>query len=350
MFELFDDHLQAVLWAGFALGIAYGAAAQWSRFCLYRGLVNHWQQGDSIKLHAFMLAMAVALLSSQALQWFSGINLEHTHYHQRSPSWPLLLGGGVLFGYGMHLANACGARSLVLLGSGNLRSLLVLLVLGVSAYVTMSGLLAQFRIDLEIMTQSRMPVTSIDGMIGLMGISPVSAKILTLIIFAGALLFTALKSPGLRNSYSDLIGSLCIGLLVATSWWITGVMGADDFEPVRLASLTFVAPIGETLQYSMLSSGMALNFAVVVVLGVILGSFIRAMSSGEFNWQSYESPKQMKRAFVGAVLMGTGGVVSLGCTLGQGMSGFSTLALSSLVALLGILIGTRFALWVDSSI
>ena len=348
MIEFFDDHLQAVLWAGFALGIAYGAAAQWSRFCLYRGLVNHWQKGDSVKLHAFMLAMAIALLTSQALQAFSGIDLTNTHYHQRSPSWPLLIGGGVLFGYGMHLANACGARSLVLLGSGNLRSLMVLLVLGISAYITMSGLLAQFRLDLETMTQSRLPVTSIDGLLAITGLSPVSAKILTLIIFAGALLFTALKSAGLRNAYTDLNASVVIGILVATGWWITGVLGADDFDPVRLASLTFVAPIGETLQFTMLSSGMSLSFAVVVVLGVILGSFIRAILSGEFSWQSYDSPKQMQRSIIGAVLMGVGGVLSLGCTLGQGISGFSTLAISSLAALLGILIGARFALWVDS--
>ena len=348
MIEFFDDHYQAVLWTGFVLGIAYGAAAQWSRFCLYRGLVNHWQKGDSVKLHAFMLAMAVALLTSQGLQAVFAIDLSQTHYHQRSPSWPLIISGGLLFGYGMHLANACGARSLVLLGSGNLRSLLVLLVLGISAYISMSGLLAHIRLELESMTQTQLPVTSIDGLVAMTGLSSNSAKILTLVIFAGALLFTALKNEKLRKSFVDLCASMFIGILVAAGFWITGMLGADDFEPVRLASLTFVAPVGESLQFAMLSSGMSLSFAVVVVFGVISGSFVRALISKEFSWQSYDSPTQMRRSISGAVLMGVGGVLSLGCTLGQGISGFSTLAISSLVALLGIIIGTRFALWVDS--
>lgn len=348
MIELFEDHLQAVLWSGALLGLAYGAAAQWSRFCLYRGLSNRWQSGDSIKLRAFVLAMAVALLSSQALHWLFGIDLTQTHYHQRSPSWPLLLGGGMLFGYGMHLANACGARSLVLLGSGNLRSLLVLLVLGVSAYATLSGLLAHPRIDLEALTQTRLPATSIDGLISLTGMPASLSKTLTLLVLAGLLLFWALKNPALRQSPRDWIGASLIGLLTAGGWWVTGVLGADDFDPVRLGSLTFVQPIGETLQFSMLSSGMKLSFAVVVVLGVIMGSFVRALLSGEFSWQGYESPQQMQRGILGGLLMGIGGVLSLGCTLGQGISGFSTLALSSIAALAGILIGAQVALWMDS--
>ncbi len=347
MFEIFDDHLQAVLWIGFILGIAYGAAAQWSRFCLYRGLVNHWQNGDSVKLHAFMLAMAVALLCSQLLQIFSPIDLTQTHYHQRSPSWPLIIGGGVLFGYGMHLANACGARSIVLLGTGNLRALLVLLVLGVTAYMTMSGLLAPYRLDLEGLTQSRLAVTSIDGLLSATGLAQLQATVLAVFFLSGSLSFIALKSKALRNSPRDLMGSVIIGCLVASGWWITGVLGADDFDPVRLASLTFVAPVGETLQYSMLSTGMPLSFAIVTVLGILVGSFIRAIFSGEFSWQAYESPKQMQRGITGAALMGVGGVLSLGCTLGQGISGFSTLAISSLAALLGILMGARFALWIE---
>ena len=349
MIEFFDDHIQAVLWIGFILGIAYGMAAQWSRFCLYRGLFNHWQRRESVKLHAFMLAMAVALIGSQALQHLLEIDLTQTHYHQRSPSWPLLIGGGILFGYGMHLSNACGARSLVLLGSGNLRSLVVLLLLGISAYVTMSGLLAYPRIDLEALTQSRLPSTSIDGLLALTFLSDTAAKLITLAIFAGLLLFFALKNPTLRRTPKEWIGGCVIGLLITLSWWVTGYVGADDFEPVRLASFTFVAPVGDTLQYAMLSSGMPLSFAIVLVLGVIIGSFIRASIAQEFKWQGFDSPTQMQRSITGAILMGIGGVLSLGCTLGQGVSGFSTLAISSLGALLGILLGAKAGLWIDNN-
>ncbi|KGK42323.1 hypothetical protein LH51_08200 [Nitrincola sp. A-D6] len=340
--------MTAVLWGGALLGFAYGAAAQWSRFCFYRSLANVWQKGDSLKLRAFLLAMAVALFSSQLLALLTGIDLTQTHYHQRSPSLPLLIIGGALFGYGMHLANACGARSLVLLGSGNLRSLLVLLVLGISAYVTLSGLLAHLRLDLEALTQTRLPATSIDGLISLTGMSPVLARWISVFFLSGLLLYTALKSRELRNSLSDWLGATLIGLLATAGWWITGVIGFDDFDPVRLASLTFVAPIGETLQYAMLSSGMPLSFAILVVTGIIVGSFLRALLAGEFSWQGYESPQQMQRGIAGGALMGIGGVLSLGCTLGQGISGFSTLALSSLPALAGIIGGTRLGLWLDS--
>lgn len=348
MLALFDDHLTAVLWGGALLGFAYGAAAQWSRFCFYRGLANIWQKGDSLKLRAFMLAMAVALLSSQLLALQTGIDLTQTHYHQRSPSLPLLLFGGILFGYGMHLANACGARSLVLLGSGNLRSLLVLLVLGISAYATLSGLLAHPRLDLEALTQTRLPATSIDGLISLTGISPVLARWITLVLVAALLLYTALKSVELRNSPRDWIGASLIGLFAAAGWWITGVVGFDDFDPVRLASLTFVAPIGETLQFAMLSSGMPLSFAILVVTGIVAGSFFRALLAHEFSWQGYETSVQMQRGIAGGALMGVGGILSLGCTLGQGISGFSTLALSSLPAIAGIIGGTRLGLWLDT--
>ncbi|WP_417581501.1 YeeE/YedE family protein [Nitrincola sp.] len=348
MLPLFDNYLTAVLWGGALLGFAYGAAAQWSRFCFYRGLANLWQQGNSLKLRAFLLAMAVALLSSQLLALQTGLNLTQTHYHQPSPSLPLLLVGGVLFGYGMHLANACGARSLVLLGSGNLRSLLVLLVLGVSAYATLSGLLAHLRLNLEALTQTRLPSTSIDGLISLMGVSPAFSHWITVLLISGLLAYIALKSAELRNSPRDWVGASLIGLLAAAGWWVTGVVGFDDFDPVRLASLTFVAPIGETLQFAMLSSGMPLSFAILVVTGVIVGSFLRALLAGEFSWQGYESPTQMQRGILGGMLMGIGGVLSLGCTLGQGISGFSTLALSSVPALAGIIGGTRLGLWLDT--
>lgn len=351
MLALVDDYLTAVLWGGMLLGIAYGAAAQWSRFCFYRGLANLWQQGkqgNSLKLRAFLLAMAVALLSSQLLALQSGVDLTQTHYHQRSPSLVLLLFGGVMFGYGMHLANACGARSLVLLGSGNLRSLLVLLVLGVSAYATLSGLLALLRLDLEALTQTRLPVTSIDGLISLSGLSPTLARWITWLLIAAGLLYTALKSAELRNSPRDWLGACLIGSMVAIGWWITGVLGFDDFDPVRLASLNFIAPIGETLQFAMLSSGMPLSFSILLVTGIVVGSCLRALVAREFSWQGYESPRQMQRGIAGGVLMGVGGVLSLGCTLGQGLSGFSTLALSSLPALAGIVGGARLGLWLDS--
>ena len=339
--DWFGGHMAAVLWGGALLGLLYGLVAQWSRFCLVRGLFNHWHGNDSRLLRAFALAMAVALLASQSMVQLGWLSLERTIYTPANPVLPLIFIGGLLFGVGMTFANACGARSLVLLGSGNLRSLVVLLVLGITAYMTLSGLLATVRLYLENLLRLPVPASTLPGLLASLGLPSAPAYWLSLLGLSSLLLWFSLGHRPFRQSRKDWLGGLVIGLLVAGGWWVTGVLGADDFEPVRLASLTFVAPIGESLQYLMLSTGSRLSFAVVVVAGILLGSLARALFAGEFQWQSYESPRQMGKGLIGGVLMGFGGIIALGCTLGQGLTGFSTLALSSLVALLGITLGAR---------
>ncbi|KXO12229.1 MULTISPECIES: YeeE/YedE family protein [Marinobacter] len=344
MGNLFSDHLSAVLWAGALLGVVYGMIAQWSRFCLLRGLFNRWQQNDSRRLRAFALAMAVALISSQWLAWQAGINLTRTPYHPGSLPVVALIVGGLLFGYGMALANACGARSLVLLGTGNLRSLLVLLVLGIAAYMTMSGVLAEFRLWMEDLYRPTLPVTDLTLITTPMGLDTTTGRLALSGVLSLALIAWALSSRAFRTSPRDWLGGLLIGLLVAAGWWITGVLGADDFDPVRLASLTFVAPVGDSLQYLMLSTGTSLRFGVTVVAGIVAGSLLVSLLTREFVWQSFTSPGHNGRAIVGGFLMGVGGIMSIGCTLGQGLSGFSTLAISSFLALAGIVAGSRLAL------
>lgn len=343
MTSLFANHLSAVLWAGALLGLLYGMVAQWSRFCLLRGLVHRWQQNDSRRLRAFALAMAVAVISTQGMAWYTGIDLQRTPYHPgRLPVIALII-GGLLFGYGMTLANACGARSLVLLGTGNLRSLLVLLMLATAAYMTMSGVLAGFRVWLEGLYSLALPATDLTLLTTPLGLAPATGRLVIASILALSLLAWSLSSPLFRHSPRDWLGGLFIGLLVAAGWWITGVLGADDFDPVRLTSLTFVAPIGESLQYLMLSTGTSLRFAVTVVAGVIAGSLLMALLTREFHWQSFTAPGQTGRAIAGGLLMGVGGILAVGCTLGQGLSGFSTLAISSLLALAGIVSGAWLA-------
>lgn len=337
------EHLTAVLWAGALLGFAYGAVAQWSRFCLLRGLLHQWSGQDGRLLRAFALALLVAMVATQALAGWTGLDLDRSLYRQSHPALPLILFGGVLFGIGMTLANACTARSLVLLGTGNLRSLVVLLVLGVSAYMTLSGVLAPLRVELDQSLRVGLPSGSLPGLLAVVSVPHSLASWLVAGVLGLALLTFCLGHRPFRQSPRQWLGASLIGLLISAGWWITGVLGADDFEPVRLASLTFVAPVGESLQYLMLSTGSTLSFAVVTVAGVLAGSLLRALLAGEFRWQSYESPRQMGRSLLGAVLMGVGGVLSLGCTLGQGLTGLSTLAITSVVALAGIVLGARIA-------
>lgn len=326
---LLDAPQQLMLWGALLLGLLLGGLIQWSGFCMLRGLV-HVRRGDPRKLKAFALAMATALLGTQLLAWWAGIDLADSLYVQSSPALPVLFVGGLIFGTGMVLSNACSARSLVLFASGNLRSLVTLLCLALGAGLALSGLLAELRVALENLTRISLPVSTLPLSLG--------------VLLAAALLVYALRGKALWQSPTDLTGGLLIGLLVTAGWWLTGVVGADEFEPIPLVSLTFVAPLFETQQYLLLFTGSKLSFGIVLVIGVFAGALVRALISGQFQWQTFETPAQLKRHLLGGLLMGVGGVLALGCTFGQALTGFSTLAIASLVALVGILTGAWFTI------
>lgn len=323
-----------VVWAGFALGLVFGGISQLSGFCLHRGLQELWLRRRGVKLRSFALALAVAILGTQALAWSGQIELDRTFYAAPVFSWLLVPVGGVLFGVGMTLANGCGARSLVLLGQGNLRSLVVLGCLAVAGYATLTGVLAPGRQWLAELT----PLAP--GVWGRAYALPYQA-----VAAVGwlALLAYALSGGALWQHRRDLLSGLVVGGLVVAGWVATGIVGADPFDPEPLASLTFVAPLGAALQYLMIATGMSLEFGAVVVFGTVVGAAITAVATGSFQWQGYESAAQMRRYITGGLAMGVGGALAMGCSVGQGLTGMSTLALSSLLALAGIILGSRLA-------
>lgn len=333
------SNTELVLLGGAIIGLLMGGVGQRTGFCLMRGLQHAWVQHDGRKLRAFALAMAVALLASQLLTVVTDLRLDRALYLQPSISWLLVPLGGALFGYGMVLANGCGARSLVLLGQGNLRSLVVLLCLGIAAYMTMSGVLAPVRLWVEGGTTVRLPARSLPGLLTEWNVSSNLALWLSTGLLSGGLAFWALRNKAFVASRADLFSGVVMGLLVAAGWWVTGVLGDDFFTPVRLASLTFIAPIGDSVQYLMISTGMAPTFGIAVVGGVVAGSLVMALLGRRFQWETFSSPQHMQRSVLGGILMGVGGVLSLGCSIGQGLTGFSTLALTSFVAIGGILVG-----------
>jgi uncharacterized membrane protein YedE/YeeE len=333
------------LWAGFAIGLVFGAVGQRTGFCLTRAMHGLWITGDSNKLRAFALALAVAILCSQALDAAGLIDLRRSIYLASGFSWLLVPLGGIVFGYGMIMANGCGARALVLLGQGNLRAFVVLLCLGIAAYASLTGIIAPLRTWLAALTSTDFsPVPPTLPAVAL-GQPPAAGLRLSLAAaLSAALAAYALASPTFRASARDLAGGLIIGALVPAGWLATGVLGADDFEPVPLASLTFIAPIGETIQYLMLATGTPLRFGVTAVAGTFLGALIAALASGSARLESFSSPQRMLRSMAGGVLMGVGGALALGCSIGQGLSGLSTLAIGSLLAAAGIFTGASLAL------
>jgi hypothetical protein len=333
-----------VILAGLLIGLVYGAVGLLSGFCLMSSLRGWWAQGDSRLVRTYALAMGVAIAATQLLAVRQVVDLGKSLYLQPTFSAPLMFVGGVLFGYGMVLSNGCGSRALVLLGRGNLRSLVVVIVLGIAAEVTLKGLIAPGRIVLLQWTQVTTGITSLPLLIAKLGVSETFARTLVASIVSAALIIFAFSHAPFQRSWGQIAAGLIVGLLIAAGWYATGYLGADDFNPTPVTSLTFVAPIADTLQYLMLSTGLTLNFGIVTVAGVFAGSLVTALATQRFHWEGYSSPQHMLRSVSGAVLMGIGGACALGCSVGQGLTGLSTLALASLVAVAGIFLGTAVGL------
>jgi uncharacterized protein len=333
-----------VILAGLLIGLVYGAVGLLSGFCLMSSLRGWWAQGDSRLVRTYALALGVAIAATQLLAARQAVDLGKSIYLQPTFSAPLMFFGGVLFGYGMVLSNGCGSRALVLLGRGNLRSLVVVIVLGVVAQMTLKGLIAPGRIAILQWTQVTSPVTSLPALLSKVGVSEALARTLVVSLVSAALIIFAFAHAPFQRAWGQIAAGLIVGLLVAAGWFATGYLGADDFNPAPVTSLTFVAPIADALQYMMLSTGLTLNFGIVTVTGVFVGSLATALATQRFHWEGYTSPRHMLRSITGAALMGAGGATALGCSVGQGLTGLSTLALASFVAVAGILSGSALGL------
>lgn len=338
----------------FVVGIIFGAIVNKTNFCTM-GAVSDWvNMGNKGRLRAWFLAIGIAILVTQVLQFKGIIDLSEAIYLTPNLGWLGSLSGGFLFGVGMTLASGCANRTLVRVGGGNLKSLVVMIVIGLTAYMTMRGLLSSFRMN--IIEASNINLANyglanqgIDTFIssGLGIDSPVLVRgILAVTIAAGFITF-AFKGNELRQSFDNLLAGFSIGLIIPAGWYITGVIGFDDFEPLRLESYTFTGPTGDSLMYLQTFSGSTISFGIAAVFGVILGSFLYAIMTGRFRLETFISRSDMIRHMLGGVLMGFGGVLALGCTIGQGITGMSTLALGSLLVLISIIFGSALTMKVD---
>jgi hypothetical protein len=283
-------------------------------------------------------------VATQLLAAGSTVDLGKSIYLQATFSAPVMFFGGLLFGYGMVLSNGCGSRALVLLGRGNLRSFVVVIVLGIVAEMTLKGLIAPARIAAVGVSQTTATLTSVPAVLSSIGLGAIPARLLAASVITAVLVIFAFAHLPFRRSPGQIAAGLLVGLLIAAGWLATGYLGADDFNPTPVTSLTFIAPIADALQYVMLSTGSTLNFGIATVGGVFAGSLLTALATGRFHWEGYSSPRHMLRSAGGAALMGAGGVMAFGCSIGQGLTGLSTLALASFVAVAGIMVGTAAGL------
>lgn len=342
-------HQVAVL--GLLAGMAFGAIAAKTNFCTM-GAISDWINiGSKDRLRSWFLAIGIAILVSQTMHANGVINLNNAIYLTANFGWLSYIFGGFVFGIGMTLASGCGQRTLVRVGGGNLKSLVVLIFLGTSAYMTMRGLFALFRVNVIEVTNVNLASSNIadQGMGTLLaavaGLEDLARVDLILaILIGGGLVVFAFTGKEFRRNFNHVFAGVSIGLLIPAGWYVTGVIGFDDFEPLRFESYTFIGPIGEGLMYLMTFTGSTINFGIAAVCGVMLGSFLYVLSNGKFRVETFSDRDDMIRHIVGAVLMGFGGVLALGCTIGQGITGMSTLALGSLLALLSIMFGCALTL------
>ena len=338
---------------GFLGALVFGVVANKTHFCIM-GSISDWvNMGSRVRFRAWMLSIGIAILGSQAMVQLGWVDLDGTMYRSANFGLAGFLIGGLLFGIGMTLGAGCGQRTLVRVGGGNLKSLVVLIVMAITAYTTLRGLLAPVRIDVfgtlsidleaqEITSQGI--ETILAHLVGASG--QTLAVIVALVLGLGAIIY-ALKDKDFRASVDNILAGVTIGVLVVGAWYVTGVIGNDDFEPVPVEALTFIAPTGNTVNYLMTWTGAEINFGIAVVLGMIVGSFLYAVSTGNFRVEAFANRADMRNHLIAGVLMGFGGVLSFGCTIGQGVSGMSTLALGSLVALLSIMLGSALTMKVQ---
>ncbi|MGG7644504.1 YeeE/YedE family protein [Rhodovulum sp. YNF3179] len=317
---------QAAILLGAMLGLAFGVLAQRSRFCLRRGLVGAPSERRPA-LGLWLTALGVAVLGTQGAVAAGWVDFTGHRYTASALPLAAILIGGAAFGAGMVLTRGCVSRLTVLTGSGNLRALTVLAIFAITAHATLKGALAPLRTTLGSVTVD----PGLASLAALPGGAPVWAGLLGL----------AALGYGLRsgNGAGQLVMAAAIGLLVPLGWAGTGYVLYDDFDPVALQSLSFTAPMADSLFWTIAGTAVPANFGVGLVGGVLAGSAGAALLTREFRWQSFETPRQTGRYLAGAVLMGAGGVLAGGCTVGAGLAGVPTLGIAALLALGAIALG-----------
>ncbi len=362
-----DLYTQSLLWA-FGLSTLFGAIANKANFCTM-GAVSDWiNMGDLNRMRSWMLAVATAILGVGILEYSGSIDLSLTTSNETSNPpyrvanfiWLRHLLGGLVFGVGMTLASGCGNKTLVRLGEGNMKSLVVLIIMGTCAWFMLftnfsyDGFL-KWMLPLSIdFSLSDIPSQDIASVVfGLAGVEWGPTHAFAVALLAGLpLLFWIMKASDFRHNLELLGAGLVIGLLIVIAWYVTAGSGGVtlmeelDFmdEPpffTGAQSLTFIGPTGHIAQY--LKQGFAatfLTFGVATVLGVVFGSFLYTLIFRKLRLEWFVSWQDFFMHAAGAIMMGVGGVLAMGCTIGQGISGVSTLALGSILTILSIIAGS----------
>jgi uncharacterized membrane protein YedE/YeeE len=356
---LAPDHLATLVVAlAFALAFVFGAVAQRVNFCTMGAIADIANFGDWRRMRMWLLAIAVAVAGTGLMQWLGWIDIGKSIYTSAQVPWLSHIVGGFLFGFGMTLASGCGSKTLLRIGAGNLKSLIVLVFLAAGAYMTLKGVFAPLRaFGLDVVRfdagakSSDLPSLAIAT-----GVT--SARAWLPLVIAAALAVFVFGNRDFRTSRAYVVGGLVIGAVSVGGWYVTAHLGYLPEDPQTLEekfvatnsgrpeSYSFVAPTAYLLELLLLwtDRSRVVTFGIAGVLGMLLGAAAVAVATRTFRWESFASVEDMSNHVVGGLLMGFGGVTALGCTIGQGISGVSTLAVGSFIALAAIVAGCVSAL------
>jgi uncharacterized membrane protein YedE/YeeE len=382
-FESFAQAQSAFLWAGFVIALIMGAVVNKTNFCTM-GAVSDWvNMGDTGRLRAWVFAAALAMVGVSVLEYVGLAKPDEAFppYRANQLVWLENLIGGLMFGVGMTLASGCGNKTLIRIGGGNLKSVVVFAVIAVIAYYMINPFPNSDKTLFTVLfydwirpaAATLATKQDLGAIVG--GDKAPLARLVLGVAIGLALIAWAFKSTDFRGSFDNVLGGLVVGLAVLAAWYVTSNISVtaegqsyslrafleqwdfyakpEDVKPAQAAALspqsyTFINPIGQTLGYAMGGFGKPLlTFGVMAVFGVVLGSFLWAIVSRSFRIEWFASWRDFANHLIGAVLMGFGGVLAMGCTIGQGVTGVSTLAVGSIIAFIAIVLGSAITMKVQ---
>jgi uncharacterized membrane protein YedE/YeeE len=351
-----------VTWGAFIIAFIFGFVGNRTNFCTMGAVSDVINIGDWNRMRMWLLAIAVAIVGAQLLDLSGVVKLSNSIYPGPNFTWLSYIVGGFLFGVGMTLGSGCGSKTLIRLGGGNLKSLVVVVFMAIAAYMTLRGLFGVFRVSvLEPVNVQLSGGQDLPSLVApLVGAGRTTVAWILMIVVAGALAAFALAKREFWT-FDNLLGGVVVGLVIVGGWYVTGRLGyvAEDPKTLqeawvatntnRMESLSFVAPQAYLLELLMLwtDASRILTFGIASAIGVVAGSACYALVSRTFRWESFRDAADTGRHVIGGTLMGFGGIVGLGCTIGQGITGFSTLALGSIITFASIIAGAAVTMKVE---
>lgn len=380
-FESFAAAHSTILGLGFVIAFIMGAVATKTNFCTMGAVSDLVNMGDSGRIRAWFLAIAVAMLGVTLVEAMDLISVDASRppYRGSNFAWLEYIIGGVMFGIGMTLGSGCGNKTLIRIGGGNLKSIVLFAIIAVCAYFMINPFPGSDKTIYSVVFYGWTNPTSasLSGyqdlgslLSGVFGAEVSTLRLILGLVISLAIITLVFRSADFRSTKDNIISGTVIGLCVLAAWYVTGGMAnidadgemyswtsyasddnwsmleeADRPDSVAVQSYTFINPIGETIRYGV--SGFNSNvftFGLAALFGVIAGSLFWSLISRSFRIEWFVDGKDFITHIIGGILMGIGGVLALGCTIGQGITGVSTLALGSMLALVSIIFGSALTM------